>query len=103
MNSSSVPSINIIERTVGLSGEPLMTQWLAHLLYYPQYRGVIVRYLYEEDFESAALDGLKIEDETGSSDGDGRPDLRIVGDDLYLIVENKFGAGLTSNQPSGCL
>src|SRR6266404_3378418 len=103
MNSSSGPSINIIERTEGLSGEPLITQWLAHLLCHPQYREAIIRYLYEKDFESTALDGLKIEDETGSADGDGRPDLRIVGDEIYLIVENKFGAPRTENQPDGYL
>jgi PD-(D/E)XK nuclease superfamily len=93
----------LIARTEGLSGEPLLTQWLAHLLRQPVYQGILIPFLAGEDIDHATLCNVTIRDEEGDSDGGGRPDIEIGCEAFALIVENKLDAGMTKNQPRGYL
>ena len=93
----------LITRTEGLSGEPLITQWLGHLLQQPAYQGVIIPFFAGEEINCATLSNVVIQDEEGESDGGGRPDIEIGCEALAMIVENKFDAAMTNNQPVGYL
>jgi len=92
-------SSGLIARTEGLSGEPLLTQWLAHLLRQPSYQSVLLSFFVGEKTTRTALSNITIRDEERDSDGSGTPDIQIAGEKLALIVENKFDAGMTKNQP----
>lgn len=93
----------LIARTEGLTGEPLLTQWLAHILCQPTYQGTLIDFFAGTRIDRASLCDITIQDEGVDSAGDGRPDIDIRNEALALIVENKFDAGMTKNQPSGYL
>lgn len=93
----------LIARTEGLSGEPLLTQWLAHLLRQPAYQGTLINFFAGECLDHASICDITIQDEGVDVEGGGRPDIEIGNKKLALIVENKFDAGMTKKQPSGYL
>jgi PD-(D/E)XK nuclease superfamily len=45
------------------------------------------------------LSNVAIRAEERDSDGSGTPDIRIRSENLFVIIENKFDAGMTKNQP----
>lgn len=96
-------SSGLIARTEGLSGEPLLTQWLAHLLEQSKYQTVLISFFLGEAMDNAILRNVTIRPEAAGADGDGRPDIEIGCEELALIVENKFDAGMTKKQPLGYL
>lgn len=93
----------LIARTEGLSGEPLLTQWLAYILRQPVYQNVLIPFFAGVEVDCAGFRNLIIRDEEEDGDGNGIPDIEIDCEALALIVENKFDAGMTKNQPVGYL
>ncbi|MDE0282028.1 MAG: hypothetical protein OXN16_13290 [Gammaproteobacteria bacterium] len=86
-----------------MGSEPAATQAFAHILdSSPDIARAFLGILSEAEIRFEP--GL-IQPESGSEDGDGRPDLTIQDQDgqVRLYVENKFWAGLTPDQPVGYL
>src|SRR5262245_33516321 len=92
-------SSGLIASIEGLRGEPLLTQWLAYLLRLSAYQSMLVSFFVGQKTRRGSLSNILIRDEGSDSDGGGIPDIEIGGDNFALIIENKFDARMTRNQP----
>jgi hypothetical protein len=90
--------------TFGNSPEDLATEGLCHLLRHRVAAKAFIDYL-DVPIQDALLGTLRFSTQEPVEEGEGRLDLRGTGDDgrAPLLVESKFWAGLTANQPNAYL
>jgi hypothetical protein len=91
---------NLLAMVEGRRSEDLATEVLAYLLRHAQFRAEQQRF-YEELLRDGKNEGTverAFEVTTQVWRDSERPDLRIVGPDIYVLVENKFTAGYTDQQ-----
>lgn len=93
--------MSIFARFAARSGrpEPIATESLGYILHHSEpARRALAGFLAVAGVEQGSLDRIVTEDTSGEA---GRPDLAAYDDDhvLRLLIEAKFWAGLTDNQP----
>lgn len=88
----------------GRSPEDLATEGLCYLLRHRVAAEAFVRHLNEKAGVTLPS-SMTFRTQEEAEDGDGQPDMRGVAGDgtTQLLVESKFWAGLTKNQPNGYL
>jgi hypothetical protein len=93
---------NLLAMLEGRKSEDLATEFLAYLLKHPQFRNE-QQLFYEELLKDGNFTGTTdraFEVSTQVWRGSERPDLRILGTDVCILLENKFTAGYTYQQLS---
>jgi hypothetical protein len=88
----------------GRSPEDLATEALCHLLRHRVAAEAFISYLNAQTGQSLST-SLWFSTQEETEDGEGQPDMRGMEEDgsAPLLVESKFWAGLTENQPNGYL
>jgi hypothetical protein len=91
---------NLLEMLEGRRSEDLATEFLAYLLAHSQFRAE-QQLFYEELLQDRRFAGTTeraLEVSTQVWRDSERPDLRVLGTDVCVLVENKFTAGYTDKQ-----
>lgn len=88
----------------GASPEDLATEGLCHLLHHRVAAEAFVDYLNAQSGQDLPS-SLRFSTQEQTENGEGQPDLRGMAGDgsVPLLIESKFWAGLTANQPTGYL
>ena len=82
------------------SGENAITEFLCGLLRAPLIRRTFLRELLDLNVPDNVVAAAIVESEPGDASARGVPDIQILsGTELFVLVENKLGAGFTNNQP----